>query len=277
MQMNLGSAGGYHEGIKAAILNSAEFVLLLDDDNCVEPGALSILKQTFESLLTKSSLDRLCVLGFRPDQMPGILQGDLHDAIGESGDTFFGFHVKDLPHKVLSRIRRRYGVGPRATLPPLDRPLRLRTAPFGGMLFHRSLIDRYGYPDSRFILYVDDTEFSYRISSQGGEVWLAPTARIADIDRSWQMSDRDTTSFGVWLGNGSPKHAYYTARNWAYFQSHCREHSWVLGINRGIFITILWVVAMSQRKTGRFHLLTSAIKTGEKGVLGFDPDLPPGA
>ena len=276
MDMNLGSAGGYCEGIKAAISNHADFLLLLDDDNCVEPGTLSILKQTYESLLLNSSLDRLCVLGLRPDQMPGILRGIPHNAIGESGDTFFGFHVKDLPHKVWSRLLRRCRVSPRMPLQAPNEPMRLRTAPFGGMLFHRSLIDRFGYPDSRFVLYVDDTEFSYRISSQGGEVWLDPTALIADIDRSWQVSDRETTSFGVWLGHGSARHAYYTARNWAYFQAHCRRHSWVLGLNRDIYIALLWAAAVLKQKRERFRLLTSAIKAGERGILGFEPRFPPG-
>jgi GT2 family glycosyltransferase len=277
LESNAGSAGGYHEGIQAAIANGASFILLLDDDNYLEPGSLSLLKKAFQSLLEKEALDRLCVLGFRPDQMPEIVRGFPQHTIGTSGNTFFGFHVKELPIKVCRRLLTRYRTTRDQKVPLPEKPMRLRTAPFGGMLFHRSLIERYGYPDPRLVLYVDDTEFSYRISSRGGSLWLIPKARIRDLETSWQVSARNITAFESWLCLGSDKHVYYTARNWAYFQSHCRQHSWPLRVNRQVFLAILWLVARSRRKTDRLNLLISAISEGEKGLLGVNPAFPPGA
>src|ERR1035437_7638343 len=76
---NLGYAGGYCAGIRAAIADGAEYLILLDDDNCLEPGALARRKQDYTSILGRSSRDRLSVLAFRPAQMPGILEGLAHD------------------------------------------------------------------------------------------------------------------------------------------------------------------------------------------------------
>jgi GT2 family glycosyltransferase len=275
MEENIGSAGGYCIGIAAALKRNAEFILLLDDDNLLEPGSLERLKDGYRSLLRKSSRDRLCVLGLRPDQMPGILRGIPHEDIGASGDTFFGFHVKDLPNKLVKRTFRR-SLSAERIAEFLNHPVPLRTGPFGGMLFHRSLVERFGLPDSRFVLYVDDTEFSYRISSRGGQVWLLPSARIADMDQSWQVTESAGTAFDVWLCNGSARHAYYTARNWAYFQVHCRRHSWFLGVNRWAFLLILWITAKRRHASRRFQLLRSAIRSGESGLLGIHPEYPPG-
>ena len=160
---------------------------------------------------------------------------------------------------------------------PVRGPVRLRTGPFGGMLFHRALVERFGYPDSRYALYVDDTEFSFRITANGGEVWLVQAARITDIDTSWQVSERGKTSFGVWLDNGSALRAYYTARNWAYFQTHCRKHSWVLRVNRNCYVAALWLIAVFRGKLDRYGVLIAAIHEGEQGLLGINPQYPLGA
>lgn len=275
LSTNAGSAGGYKCGIEAAVADQAEFILLLDDDNCIESEALTVLQDTFAALLAKSSLDGLCVVGFRPAQMPEILHGRPHDAIGASCGTFFGFHAKDVPIKVVRRLfgTRRHEHASQV----LGQAMRLRTAPFGGMLFHRSVIGRFGYPDARFVLYVDDTEFSYRISAGGGDLWLEPRARIRDIQSSWQAVQQPTNSFDVWLANGSARHVYYTARNWAYFQTHCRKTTWGLHANKAIFLTILWSMALLRRRLTRFRLILNAICEGETGLLGANPQFPPGA
>lgn len=277
LQDNAGSAGGYYAGIQAAMSGGAEFILLLDDDNCLEAGTLSKLKTAFQSHLEREALDGLCVLGFRPDQMPKLVRGLPHDVIGESGNTFFGFHIKELPLKIWRRLLARSRAFRGNAGQEAANPIRLHTAPFGGMLLHRSLIERFGYPDFRFVLYVDDTEFSYRISSNRGTLLLIRNARITDLEKSWQVSERNANAFETWLCYGSAKHAYYTARNWAYFQCYCREHSWLLSVNRRVFLGILWIVAVLRRKLDRLNLLTAAIEDGERGCLGINPAFPPGA
>jgi len=274
MERNEGPAAGFRKGIELAISQGARYLFLLDDDNCVEPGAVTVLRKTFETLRATVQEDNLCVLGFRPDRQPDILKGKPQDPIGESVNGFFGFHVKDLPRKIWGR---RPGIRPgshMARAVPEDRLFRQRVAPFGGLFFHRTLIGRYGYPDARFILYCDDIEFSYRITSGGGEIWLAPAARIVDVEQSWSLGEDRMTAFGRWIKQGSDRQVFYTARNWSYFESHCRGCSWFRLVNRTIYLSILWCTAMRARKATRFKLILEAIRDGERGVLGVRPEFP---
>lgn len=274
LEENRGSAGAYVEGIGTALSGGAEFLLLLDDDNCVEPDAIQLLKEAFRSLSGRVSPDKLCMLGLRPDQHPDILAGVPHDPFGDSHDTFLDFHLRDIPRKILKRIPGARRSTDREGHEALKEPFRRRIAPFGGMFFHRSLIERFGYPDPRFVVYVDDTEFSYRISSRGGEIWLVPAARINDIERSWYAPRPRANSFEQWLNRGSDTQIYYTARNKAYFESHYLRRSWMRGLNRTVYMTALWSIAFLMKKTHRFRLVVRAVRDGEAGALGINHEFP---
>ena len=142
-------------------------------------------------------------------------------------------------------------------------------------MLHRSVIERYGYPDVNFVLYLDDTEFTYRITSSGGEIVLVPRARIEDLDQSWNTSAEARSTFDRWLLLGSNKQVFYTARNWSYFQTHRRSHTPVLQVNRFIYLSILWVLAKRWKKSERFQLLRRAVREGEKSLMGINPAFPP--
>ena len=271
---NRGSAGAYYEGIRAALSAGSEFLLLLDDDNRVHPDAIEVLKETFQRLSTRVSQDRLCILGFRPDQHPDVLAGVPHDPFGRSHDTFLDFHLRDIPRKILKRIPGAHRSLDREGYGALKEPLRRRIAPFGGMFFHRSLIERFGFPNPQFVVYVDDTEFSHRISSGGGEIWLVPAARIDDIEVSWYAPRRGANSFEQWLDRGSDVQIYYTARNRSYFESHYLRQSWMRELNRVVYMAALWSMAFFMKKMQRFRLVVRAVRDGDAGILGVNREFP---
>jgi len=273
LEHNQGSAGAYCAGLQAAMETGAEFLLLLDDDNCVEPQTIPVLQETYKLLSATTPPEQLCVVGFRPDHMSEILRGRPHELISSSGDAFFMFHMADLPKKLWKWISGRRQAVPAEAANPPRQLFRQRTAPFGGMFFHRSVIERHGLPDRRFVLYQDDIEFSYRISSTGGEIVVAPQALIADLEQSWGIADRSTI-FGKLINLGSDRQVYYTTRNRAYFESHCREHSRIRKVNRAVFLFTLWSLACLRRRTARFRLIVKAIHDGEGAVLGINPEFP---
>jgi GT2 family glycosyltransferase len=273
-ETNEGSAGGFARGIEVALCGGAEYILLLDDDNALELDAPPALCQAFASLMDRTAIDKLCVLAFRPSRQAEALSGTAHDPIGDSGNGFFGFRVQDIPRKLWSRIAPRGANSRRGANRNVSIPIPKSVAPYGGMFFHRSLINCFGYPDSRFVLYCDDIEFSFRISGGGGELWMIPSARITDLERSWSISEQPTTSYQRWIRLGSEREVFYTARNWAYFESYCRRHSRLRKVNRALYLGILWMAALFMGRIGRFVLIASAIQQGERGELGLSPQFP---
>jgi len=263
---NQGSAGAYYEGIRRAVEDGAEFILLLDDDNAPRPNAIASLKTTYRLLGGDGAQDRLCLAALRPVQE--ALRGDVPEPSFPSEDEFLGFHVRILPRALWKRRpwakqseRRSAFVAPQA-------PIRRTIAAWGGLFFHRALIERFGYPDRRLVLYGDDVEFTHRIPAGGGELWLDPNADIDDLEASW-LSDHTRESYlHAWLRRGSDEQIYYHTRNLAYLETHQRKCSWMREINRATLVILLWSISVRAKTWGRFRLIVRAAADGEKGVLG---------
>ncbi len=49
---------------------------------------------------------------------------------------------------------------------------------FEGALFHRSIIERIGYPEKPFFIYFDDTEYMIRVKKAGGRCVIHTNARL---------------------------------------------------------------------------------------------------
>jgi hypothetical protein len=266
---------GYGVGIEAAIKETESgYILLLDDDNVLEPGALAVLMKAHAEVANEIPIDRLAVLGFRPEHQADLAAGLPVERAEHHPNSFFGFHVVDIPFKLLRRmpwVMRRYGTR------PLPQRVRVRTGPYSGLLFHRAVVERVGTPNPDLVLYADDTEFTYRLTAIGGGIWLIPGARLADLESSWNAKTRFATSFTGWLCGEGDQRAYYGARNQAYFEGHCRDHNpLVRGLNQAVYLALLALMAVRLRRMARLRLLLNAIRDGSAGHLGLHPGFPLG-
>lgn len=267
MGINTGSAQGFAEGLKTAFNDGAEFILMLDDDNVLEAKALKTLKQGWQNNLVGNKQADLITLGFRPDHQADVAEGLSTNRMNPHPDSFFGFHIVDIPFKIWRRtpwFRRK------SAMKMLPSKVLMTVAPYSGMFFHRSFLAKYGYPNPDFVLYGDDTEFSYRVTRAGGSIWLLTEARLSDLETSWSVKKRFNFIFdGFLLGEGDYR-AYYCARNQAYFEEHCRKHRRsIRNINRLVFLFILKMIALKHGKLKRFKILLEAIKNGESAILGI--------
>lgn len=271
LQTNHGSAAGFAIGIERACSIGAEFIWLLDDDNRPEPGALVTLLDAYTELQETVRKDRLAVLAFRPEHQADVNAGIVISRINPRSSSFWGFHVFDIPYKFW---RRTHWGRPHANN-ILPTAVRLDTAPYSGLLFHRSVIEAHGLPRVDFILYADDTEFTYRITHSGGIIRLVPDARITDLESSWNAKHRFGNSLQSWLSGGSDMRAFYGARNGTYFNRHCRPiNKPMFTINRLAYCFGLWLYAKTLRRTNRYRLLSRAIDDGLAGRLGLHPKYP---
>ncbi|MFW5453800.1 glycosyltransferase [Thioalkalivibrio sulfidiphilus] len=262
---NLGSAAGFAAGIEHAIGSGAGLIWLLDDDNRPVKDALQALLRVYHELVQHEEPSRFALLSFRPEHQADIESGVPLERCYPRPGSFLGFHVFDVPYKLWRRTP--WGKPKPAVRLP-DRIV-VPHAPYSGFFFHRSVIASIGVPDVKFVLYGDDTEFTGRVASSGGKIYLVPESRLEDLEMSWNVKTRFGNSFKVWLCGGSELRAFYGARNRAYIDSLQGGARVVYRINRRIYLTVLLLIALRENRLERFYLLRRAISDGEARRLGL--------
>jgi len=267
---NRGSAGGYKAGLEYAIrCSGCEYIWLLDDDNIPDEGALAALLEQYQELSKTSSPDELALLSLREDReyLRRVANGARVTNVFPRHSSFMGFHLRDLPLKLmklfhLKRCER--------TRPAGQAVARIPYGPYGGLFFHRSVVASIGYPDERFFVYADDTEYTYRITLNGGALYLVTSSLIRDADPSWHMKSKGDTSFARLLQADEGFRVYYATRNQVYFdRHHWIEHLGWYYANKWIYLSILGLLAILIGRLGRFALVDRAVREGERGDLGY--------
>jgi GT2 family glycosyltransferase len=256
---NKGSAAGYVAGFSAAIAGEAPFVWLLDDDNRPRSGCLATLRQAYADEAARTPSGLLAMVALRPEHFAG---GVSARQLMTRWDSFGGFHVADL----FDKLRNRFPFQRRA---PMPTRIPLGIAPYGGMLFHRSLIDRVGLPRLEFGQYGDDTEFTWRISSSGGRIVQVTDAVVEDLEEAFQKNAALRNRFlGALLG-GSAFRTYYTFRNLAYFESRFRRRNRLaFAFNRQLYFAILRHYARQHGQMDRYRFIRHSSDEGLRGELG---------
>ena len=271
MGRNTGSAPGFAAGMQRALDLGAEYLWLLDDDNRPAPGCLAALLQAYAGLRAQCPPDRLAVLAFRPDHQADVAAGVPLRYVNPRPGSFRGFHLLDVPYK----IWRRTPWGRPRVRGSLPAQVVLSVAPYSGLLFHGAVVQRFGLPRADFVLYADDTEFSYRITQSGGQIVLVTRAELQDLETSWNVREARASSFAILLHQGSDFRVYYGTRNGSFFETHCqRGNRWVYALNRAVYLGVLTVLAYLQGKKTRLALVRQAMADGEAGRLGMHPSFP---
>jgi len=134
MNENSGGAGGFHMGIKTALEEEFDWVWLMDDDVEVDKNALS-------ELLTYKELSK-CIQPSRSILKNGIFYWD-------------GYLDVETMHRV-ALFDSNFQGSKEYTYTNLGC--------FEGMLLHKDIIEKVGYPDKRFFIGYDDTMYGLKIS-----------------------------------------------------------------------------------------------------------------
>jgi GT2 family glycosyltransferase len=267
---NLGSAAGIKLGLETVLTLDPAWIWLLDDDNLPESLTLDMILGSATEL-DSADRDRSAFVAFRPEHHVAVAAGEDVRRCFPAHSSFCGFHVPDIPHKVWRRIGRRR--------PPTPQEIPARVllpyAPYGGLFFHRNLLDRIGTPKKELVLYADDTEFSSRIVRSGGHLWMLTGALIKELEPSWSTRQRARTSFEAWLTGSADFRVFYRARNRAYFDYRVWSQNEVIyRLNRFTYLLILRLFALRHRRVDRYDLFRRAIALGEEGRLGIEDEYP---
>jgi GT2 family glycosyltransferase len=193
---NSGTARGFTLGMQHV---KDGFIWLLDEDNMPERDALKHLKMEFFF-----TFEDFYALACNRTGYKNIV--DINSVIG-SPNACLGLNI--FKYKETRRNLARTAHGLR------DLPV----AMYGGLFFHRRLLDRIGYPDPDYFMYCDDFEWTYRITKLGGKIILVDKARIAEPDH--------------------PRDCLLASRNHLRFQKQFVTNKFVFKINYYLYLLYL--------------------------------------
>jgi GT2 family glycosyltransferase len=204
---NTGSASGFKTGLKRAAISGCDLIWLLDDDNVPEASALERILAARKSLKNDNTI---AFAALRLDREKYVRAATTNFMLKVKRNAFLGFTLFDLD----ALGRRRFTEKHARNAPQHHRPdlKKLGYGIYGGLLFHSSLLEKAGFPDERFFLYMDDTEYTTRLVQCGAQIYLVPESRIRDIDVSWFQRSRANNP--LLLGpEENIQRIYYTVRN----------------------------------------------------------------
>ena len=140
---NLGGAGGFHRGLKAAYLAGYDRIWLMDDDVRPAPWAL-------QALLADGGPALACV------------REDRHGRLVEKAAIRFDLTN---PLQIRPKTATVDSVYPdRAAMPAR---VEIENAAFEGFMVHRKVVDKIGYPDPSYFIFYDDCDYVIRARRAG--------------------------------------------------------------------------------------------------------------
>lgn len=261
---NMGSACGFVAAFEAAMQTDRALIWILDDDNRPQRGCLSALQAAYAQETMRTPADMLALVAMRTEHATDNVSAR---QLMTRWDSFGGFHVADIVAKIVHRLPGRV----QHQLRHID----LGVTHFGGMLFHRSLVQRFGLPQREFYMYGDDTEFTWRITSGGGRIVQVAEALVEDLEESFQQTAHVRNRFVGALLSDSDFRTYYSVRNMAFFESRFRRRRRLLfALNRQLYFAILRLYARRLGRMDRYRFIYASANEGLSGERGPNARFP---
>lgn len=256
---NTGSANGYKRGLQEAYNSEdCDFIWLLDDDNMPEANALEVLTDFWNNFNDSNKEEHICLFSNRDSysNLVEIAKKSLgtEELIGGK-NYFLGFHIKNLFVEINKRLfnRSKKQSDSKKLLEPNKSYGEIPLGAYGGMFFNRKIIDKIGYPDENYFVYLDDFEYFSRVIKIGGIIFLLYESKIIDLDKHQNSYKK------------SPSSAYYIYRNTVYFQKNYNSPNKILFFINYILYSISLNLGL---KENSFNILAKAISDGYNNRMG---------
>lgn len=233
-ESNIGGAGGFYTGVKAAYEDGADWIILMDDDGRAKN------EYTFENLL--------CIA----------------EKVNRDGIEMIFLNSLVQQGELLSfKINNVYTVNEAINM-SVDGLIKDAANPFNGTLISRKLVEKIHYPNKEFFIKGDEVDYKQRAREVG--------AYIATVVNSRYIHPRPETKERVILGKKvpffveSPWKEYYAARNFTYMY---RQKGWIKAIFfELVFVKLLAICYMPCKKIATVKMLLRGVRDGWKGKLG---------
>jgi GT2 family glycosyltransferase len=263
---NEGSATGFAAGIAAAIELESDFLWLLDDDNRPRHGAL---KEIMAAVDVHGAATAFQCMRESYEPLRRL-------AAGNPTQEVFGHHNGFLGESLRHRL------GALKAIPrPGEAHPEMPWAMYGGFFASRRAFTEAGMPRTDYVMYADDTEYTFRVAAAGWPIRLLPEAVIDDIDDAWWTvaGDRRGVTSAVTprvRGSRELRRMYYTVRNSVYFERRYRvtvPAEWLVNMmaKHVLMAAICVASAVRARSTAPLRALACYVRAtwdGWRGRLG---------
>lgn len=236
-EKNIGGAGGFYTGTKAAYEAGADWILLMDDDGrAANEHTFQILLDVAEKMYSEEN-------GTKKLFVNSLVQKD--EWLSFKIDN--AYTVKD------------------ALAMAKDGIIEGAANPFNGTLVSRELVEEIGYPNKAFFIKGDEVDYKQRSFAAG--------ARVATVVDSRYIHPRPETQERVVLGIKvpffveAPWKEYYAARNFTYMYKKNKQYKGI--VFELIFVKILAIFSMKCKKGETIKMVLKGVKDGWKNQLGL--------
>jgi GT2 family glycosyltransferase len=190
---NRGFCGGNNAIIRAALAGSdpPEFVLLLNNDTIVRPGAI---RAQLEFMKSRPDVGTTGTRLEDPDGTPQVSAFRFANAFSEFD--------RGLRVGVVSRLLGRYVMWQ----PISDTPVATDWVAGASIMIRREVLETVGLLDEDYFTYFDDIDYCFVARKRGWPTWYVPESRIVHlVGKTTKVTDRS-------IGNPRTPRYYYVAR-----------------------------------------------------------------
>jgi len=211
LDRNAGFAGGNNAAMRAAMRapNPPEYVMLLNPDTVVKPGAVRAL---LDFMNTRAEA--------------GLAGSRLEDGAGEVQVSAFRFpsllsEVESaLRFGVASRVLARWQVAPM----PSNKPAPADWLSGASLMIRSVVIEQIGFLDEGYFMYYEDADFCRAASDAGWACWYVPASRVVHlVSRASDIENAEKPRPAYWFES---RRRYFIKNHGALYARLC-DAAWI--------------------------------------------------
>lgn len=235
-ETNIGGAGGFYTGVKAAYEAGADWIVLMDDDGrMADEHTMEILYRAARKLYDENRGERKLFV----------------NALVQKGELL-SFKIDHMYTVVEAMMAAKNGL------------IEGAANPFNGTLISRELVSDIGYPKKEFFIKGDEVDYKQRALDAGAYVGIVTEAKY--IHPRPETVEKTVLGVKVPFFVEAPWKEYYAARNFTYMY---KLQEWYKGILfELIFVKLLAVISLKCKKMETIKMLFKGVYDGWKGNLG---------
>ena len=235
-ETNIGGAGGFYTGVKAAYEAGADWIVLMDDDGrMADEHTMEILYRAARKLYDENRGERKLFV----------------NALVQKGELL-SFKIDHMYTVVEAMMAAKNGL------------IEGAANPFNRTLISRELVSDIGYPKKEFFIKGDEVDYKQRALDAGAYVGTVTEAKY--IHPRPETVEKTVLGVKVPFFVEAPWKEYYAARNFTYMY---KLQEWYKGILfELIFVKLLAVISLKCKKMETIKMLFKGVYDGWKGNLG---------